>query len=77
MNQLTKKVDYQLRLLGTQLPHLYAGNIQPFCLCPKWAVEWFKPLDIAYIGKRHGEEADYIILFTRNMDKFHETYLAE
>lgn len=72
----------QARLLNEQMreyhPRQYGeGKLTPVKFLPRWAQDWLHSMPVAYVSLRDGSEAPYLVLLTRNLDKFHEIYLAE
>lgn len=42
---------------------------------PDWATSMLGEMGIEYVTIRPGEEANYLVLLTKQMELFHETYL--
>ena len=81
-SRLTKWFDCHAKLVARQLD-ISGPNLRLFLLSAQdeQFTESFRSLaysmGIAYVSARPGSEANYIVFLTREMEKFHEVYLAE
>jgi hypothetical protein len=71
--QLDSKREYVGAYPKMPWPLFYVGDKK----FPQWAKQWLDHTGVLFITFRAGEEANYIVFLTREMDKFHETYLVD